>query len=307
MSTQTFHGEFRDPNTLKPHPDNPRGEIDTSDPALLELAASLASNGMIEPIVTTSTGHVLAGHRRRAAAIIAGIEVPVIIRDLQPGEFPEDFFIAENKHRQDLSALEEARAYARLLKRLSSKKVKVTIQDLSRRLDIPGVTVRSRLNILRLPARVQLLFHNASVPINSSTQLCRLLEWPEEIEKFADRMATRNITLNSLDALITRRIQVLRAETDTKARIELQPRLDSIRKKHHPEGIGTPVLTRKVAMENLNNNLAHTISLHTIRAVLDSTCCTCGMMGEEKVCVSCPLPRFVNGIVGRSIKESADA
>lgn len=297
--SQTEQVHQIDPRLLKPHPNNPRGEIDHADPDIVQLSGSIAANGVIQPIVATPEHIILAGHRRTFAAIMAGaVTVPVVYRLLAAGELPEDIFLSENGHRQNLSALEEARAIAALRKALAKKHKKdIPITDLVRRLNMSASTVRERLFILDMPERVQRLYHIGEIPIHSSRQLARLLQWPEEIEKFADRMVTRHITMNSLDALVTRRIAELTKEADNKAILAREPKLQRI-VRHHPENHHTPSLTRAVVAENLAKAKGK-ISLFNVRAVFDATCCSCGMV-DSSVCLSCPLPKFVNGLIGRS-------
>lgn len=292
--------QYRDPNKLKPHPDNPRGDIDPSDPEIAQLAADIARRNVIEPLVITPDGTILAGHRRRVASIVAGLsEVPVVIRELQKHEFAEEFFISENMQRQNLSALEEARAISNLRDKLSEEwDRKVTLMDLARRLDMPVNTVSLRLYILQLPERVQKLFHLAEVPVMASRQLARLAKYPEEVEAFADRMVTRHISLASLEALVTRRLDALNADPNEDNYV---PRgRTQTRYKPHETGIQVPPVTRDVAVENLNQKLSGNITVFKIKALLDSVCCSCGMLGNSEVCISCPLPRFVNGIAGRA-------
>jgi ParB family chromosome partitioning protein len=68
---------------LRPNSLNPRGDVDAS--GLDELAESIRAQGVLQPLLITPDGLVVAGHRRLAAARMAGRdEVPVVIRDLDP-------------------------------------------------------------------------------------------------------------------------------------------------------------------------------------------------------------------------------
>lgn len=101
---------------MTPHPDQPRRRFDEA--ALDELAASIATRGVIQPIVVRPHGQgyqIVAGERRWRAAQRARLhEVPVIIRDFDEAETLE-IALVENIQRQDLNAIEEAQAYARLI------------------------------------------------------------------------------------------------------------------------------------------------------------------------------------------------
>lgn len=300
--------DLRNPNELKPHPDNPRGEISADSIEVAQLAEDIKKRGLIQPIVITQNNFILAGHRRRIAAIIAGLElVPVVLRELGQDEFAEEFFLAENMQRQDLSPLEEAKAIQRLQQKLEKQSGKTLMKtDLSRRLNLPAQTINQRLAILELPERVQTLFHGLELPILSALKLAKLKDYPEEVEKFADRLAARQITLNALDTLITRRLPELKNLALAETTLKQKEKLGRI-KHHYPENHHTPVFSRKGALESLENNSHKSIDLFKVRVLFDQTCCNCGMMGSEAVCQTCPLPKFINGLVGRSesAKEAA--
>jgi len=301
QTNEDLQTDLRDPRQLRPHPDNPRGEIDPDSPEVVQLAENIQRHGLIQPLVITPGGLILAGHRRRAASIKAGLQlVPVVIRELKVGEFAEEFFLSENGQRQDLSPLEEARAIAALHKKMEKQqRRKVTVADLARRLDLPGNTVSLRLDILELPERVQQLFHVGEIPVNSSRILLKLKQWPDEIEKLADKLVTRQLTARSLETVVTRRRDELQRISDDEARLAREPRLERI-KRHQPENHFTPSLTREVVMENLLKANGAKVTLHNVKAVFEATCCNCGMMGTPSVCLSCPLPKFVNGLIGRA-------
>lgn len=171
--------------------------------------------------------------------------------------------------------------------------------DLARRLQIGSQTIALRLAILDLPERVQRFFHLLDLPVNSSTQLARLSKWPEEVKKVADRLVTRQLTLRSLPAVIDRRIKDLNQLSDSEAILAREPRMRNIQR-HHPENLHTPALTRAIVVENLAKKGQGSVSLFNLSKVLDSTCCNCGMMGTPAVCLNCPLPKFVNGLIGRA-------
>lgn len=300
-NTQDLKTEFRDPRSLIPHKDNPRDEIDPETPEMIELSEDIAKNGLISPIVITEGGQILAGHRRRRAACIrAGINsVPVIIRELKDTELPEDFFASENLQRQDLSPLEEARLFRNLRTKLEAKSgIRVGVMDLARRLNIAQNTISLRLAIFELPESVQHLIHIREIPPNASRKLAELKDYPGEIEKFANRMVTRDITLSSLSSLVARRLQALSEQPEQERDID-SSKAHRVRPQYK-ENYDAPVVTRAVAVANLEGKLGGTIRLSTIKHILDVTCCNCGMLGMDSICNTCPLPKFINGIVGRS-------
>ena len=137
--------------SLSPHPGQPRRHFD--DAALDELAASIASRGLIQPIVVRPFGkgfQIVAGERRWRAAQRARLhEVPVIIRDFDDSETLEVALI-ENIQRQDLNAIEEAEAYARLIGDYGH-----TQDALARIVHKSRSHVANLMRLLELPASVQ--------------------------------------------------------------------------------------------------------------------------------------------------------
>lgn len=107
---------------LIPDPDNPRSSMDQG--ALKELAASIASEGLLEPIQVSTNGddkfHVVDGHRRyQAIALNAGPkgdpEVEVIVRTYADDNTRAIAQLVHNLQREDLDVVDEGRAYARLM------------------------------------------------------------------------------------------------------------------------------------------------------------------------------------------------
>lgn len=293
---------FRDPRDLRPHPDNPRGEIDEGSPEITSLAEDIARRGIIQPIVIMPNGTILAGHRRQRAAIRAGLElVPVVVRELASHEFAEEIFLSENMQREDLTPLEEAKSIAAVHRKFEKAwKKPVPVADLARRIDIPKHTVTARLAILKLPERVQQFFHIRELPMSSATQLCRLLEWPDEIEKFADRLVRRQITNASLDALITRRMHYLREHGEIPDPNPTESTTPKVKRALLGQLGGGPSFSRKSMVETVAKSIPASVSMFNVKMVLDATCCSCGMIGNEEVCQTCPLPRFISGLIGRS-------
>ena len=100
---------------IEPHPEQPRRHFDEA--ALEELAASIGSRGVIQPIIVRKLAkgyQLVAGERRWRAAQKAQLhEIPALIRDLDDRDVMA-LALIENIQREDLNPVEEARAYARL-------------------------------------------------------------------------------------------------------------------------------------------------------------------------------------------------
>ncbi len=137
--------------SLTPHPGQPRRRFEEA--ALEELANSIAARGLIQPIVVRPLGkgfQIVAGERRWRAAQRARLhEVPVIIRDFNDAETLE-VALVENIQRQDLNAIEEAEAYARLINDFGH-----TQDALARIVNKSRSHVANLMRLLELPAPVQ--------------------------------------------------------------------------------------------------------------------------------------------------------
>ncbi|MEY4159980.1 MAG: hypothetical protein RLZZ136_601, partial [Pseudomonadota bacterium] len=101
---------------IEPHPDQPRRHFDEA--ALDELAASIGSRGVIQPVIVRPLGsgryQLVAGERRWRAAQRAQLhEIPALVRDLSERDVMA-LALIENLQREDLNPIEEARAYQRL-------------------------------------------------------------------------------------------------------------------------------------------------------------------------------------------------
>jgi ParB family chromosome partitioning protein len=102
---------------VRPNPYQPRNAFD--EEGLAELAASIATHGVIQPIVVRGSAdggyELIAGERRLRAARLAGLsQIPAVIRESQASELLE-IALVENVQRADLNAIEEASAYRELI------------------------------------------------------------------------------------------------------------------------------------------------------------------------------------------------
>lgn len=138
---------------IEPHAGQPRRHFD--DAALAELATSIRTRGLIQPIVVRPHGarfQIVAGERRWRAAQRAQLhEIPVLIRDFNDAESLE-VAIVENIQRQDLNAIEEAEAYQKLIDEYGH-----TQEALGKLVHKSRSHVANLLRLLDLPADVRSL------------------------------------------------------------------------------------------------------------------------------------------------------
>src|SRR5262245_31504491 len=139
--------------SIEPHPNQPRRSCKVE--ALAELAESIETRGVLQPIVVRPHGHrfqIVAGERRWRAAQKARLhEIPAIVRDFSEEETLEIALI-ENIQRQDLNAIEEAQAYNRLVEDYGH-----TQEELGKIVHKSRSHVANLLRLLDLPAKVQVM------------------------------------------------------------------------------------------------------------------------------------------------------
>lgn len=139
---------------IVPNRYQPREEFDEA--ALSELTESVNRYGVLQPVLLRKlpdAGYeLIAGERRLRAAKAAGLEkIPALVREFGDAEVGEIALI-ENLQREDLSVMEEARAYQRLIKDFGLKQ-----EELSSRLGRSRSHIANTMRLLNLPGEVQAL------------------------------------------------------------------------------------------------------------------------------------------------------
>ncbi|ANK12322.1 ParB/RepB/Spo0J family partition protein [Erythrobacter neustonensis] len=155
--------------TIKPLPGNPRKYFDEA--ALEELAASIASRGVIQPIIVRphpggNGFELVAGERRWRAAQKARLhEIPALVRDLTDREVMA-LALIENLQREDLSPVEEARAYHRLSEQEGMIQV-----DIAKMVEKSRSHVANMMRLMTLPDQVLDLVDQGSLTIGHARAL----------------------------------------------------------------------------------------------------------------------------------------
>jgi ParB family chromosome partitioning protein len=147
---------------LQPGAFQPRQRFDGEQ--LEALAESIRANGILQPILVRPRAgapgsyEIIAGERRWRAAQLAKLhEVPIIVRELGDREALE-FALVENVQRQDLTALEEAEGYRRLLDEFQN-----TQDDLAHRVGKSRSHIANTLRLLSLPSPVKNLLQSGQL------------------------------------------------------------------------------------------------------------------------------------------------
>lgn len=181
-------------NQIKPNRYQPRKVFDKVK--LQELSNSLKENGIIQPIIVTLRDEggyeLVAGERRLEASKLAGFdEIPVIVRSLSNKEQLQ-FAIIENVQREDLNALEEARAYRRL-----NDEFDLTHSQISEIVGKERTTISNFIRLLKLKPAVQEMILNSSI---SSGHARAILQVDETLqEKFAKEITKHKLSVRKAE------------------------------------------------------------------------------------------------------------
>jgi len=146
----------------------PRQHMDEAK--LEELAASIKSQGLIQPVVVRALGRdrfeLIAGERRWRAAQKAGLtELPAVVRDVAP-QAVLAMALIENIQREELSALEEAQALHRLIEEFD-----LTQQQAADAVGRSRVAVTNLLRLLELPEPIRRLLENGQIEMGHARAL----------------------------------------------------------------------------------------------------------------------------------------
>src|SRR5918997_5010375 len=140
-----------DIDLIEPSAAQPRTHFDEGK--LEELAQSIRSNGIVQPILVRRRGaryQLIAGERRWRAAQRAGLQrVPAVVREI-PDDKLLELALIENIQRQELNAIEEAHAYKRLIETLG-----LTQEVVAQRVGRDRTFITNYLRLLRLPDDIQ--------------------------------------------------------------------------------------------------------------------------------------------------------
>ena len=184
------------PNRFQPR-------LSFDEQGLNELAESIRQHGIIQPLVLRKIGdkyEIIAGERRYKASYIAGLtKVPAVIIDLNDNESAE-VAIVENIQRKDLSPIEEAKSYKKLLDRGY-----LTQDQLASRMGKNQSTVSNKLRLLNLDEKVQDALLNNKISERHARSLLKL-DNKEEQKEVLDEIIEKRLNVRDTEDLINRKL-----------------------------------------------------------------------------------------------------
>lgn len=175
----------------------PREKFDSE--ALKELSTSIKEHGVIQPIIVRKIGEkyeIIAGERRYKASALAGLtKIPAIIRNLDDKEASK-VALLENLQRKDLTAIEEARTYQKILE-LDS----MTQEELGRTMGKSQAAIANKLRLLALTDEVQEALLNDQISERHARSLLNVTNQNEQVEML-ERVINNRMTVRELDHAI---------------------------------------------------------------------------------------------------------
>ena len=180
------------------NPEQPRKVF--KDEELEELTKSISEYGVLQPlIVKRAEGKrfiLIAGERRLRAAVLAGLKtVPAVVKEIQDREAAL-IALVENVQRENLSFLEEARAYKKLMEDFG-----LTQGEISKRVSKQQSTISNKIRILSLPDDIQNAIMKNGLTERHARALLKLSN-QEDRKKIVERVAANGLNVKQTEKLI---------------------------------------------------------------------------------------------------------
>lgn len=201
----------------------PREKFD--EEALKELSTSIKEHGVIQPIIVRKIGEkyeIIAGERRYKASSLAGLtKIPAIIRNLDDKEASK-VALLENLQRKDLTAIEEARTYQKILE-LDS----MTQEQLGQTMGKSQAAIANKLRLLALTDEVQEALLNDEISERHARSLLNVENANEQVEML-NKIIRNRMTVRELDQAIkeAKKGEQVSLPIETIGEDELTPKLD---------------------------------------------------------------------------------
>ncbi|CAA0104340.1 putative chromosome-partitioning protein ParB [Zhongshania aliphaticivorans] len=215
---------------------------DMQPEALEELANSIRSQGIMQPIVVrpidTDRYEIIAGERRWRASQLAGLDsVPALIRDV-PDEAAAAMALIENLQREDLNPMEEALAMVRL-----QKEFELTHAEIAQLVGKSRTTITNLLRLTGLREEVQKLLENGDIEMGHARALLGVAQ--EQQSSAASTVVSKGLSVRQTEALVRRLAEENTADKSKKA-MTLDPDVKQLQESLS-EKLGSPVTIQYTA------------------------------------------------------------
>ena len=191
--------QYIDINEIKPNEMQPRQEFE--EDAIEELANSIKTHGVIQPVILrpSKNGYeMVAGERRWRAARKAGLkQIPAIIKDL-PDEENALIALIENVQRENLNAMEEAKAFKTLM-----DKYGMTQESLAKNVGKSRPHVANTLRMMKLPEVIQYSIGKGSLSLGHANALGAIKDSSMQIE-IAEKVISEGLSVRATEKLCSK-------------------------------------------------------------------------------------------------------
>lgn len=206
---------------IRSNPYQPRIHFDET--ALKELADSISLHGVFEPIIVKKSikGYELvAGERRTKASKLAGLDtIPAIVKDFTDNEMME-IAILENIQRENLSPIEEARAYKSFM-----NKTNMTQEEIGIRFGKSRSYITNIIGLLNLPESVQDDVMNGNLSMSHARVLSKI-EGVDKILELRELIKANNLSVRELESIsqdekIEKRKPIIRTQDEKSVKCKI--------------------------------------------------------------------------------------
>ena len=194
-----------DIDRLSPNDFQPRGDVDSE--RLQELAQSIRTNGVIQPIVVRRVGdrfQIIAGERRWRAARLAGLaRVPIVVKDVAAGQERSLLQIAliENIQRENLNPIDEALAYRRLADEFHLKQ-----EEIAAAVGKDRASVANVVRLLKLPDAVRADVASGRLSMGHARALLSISDEAGQ-RRIAREIVSRSLSVRETEALVRKTVE----------------------------------------------------------------------------------------------------
>lgn len=244
---------------LRVNPYQPRQIF--NEEALNELAHSIKEHGVFQPIIVKKSikGYdIIAGERRVRASRLAGKEtIPAIIRNFTDEQMME-IALLENLQRENLTSIEEAKAYKTMIEKLN-----LTQDELARKVGKSRSHITNILGLLRLPQEVQNMVVNNQITMGHARVLSKL-ESEEKVLEMAHQIIENKMPVRQTEQVTEEQ------QLEKKVKINRRPKLDG-RDYRYAEDLLRDKLDTKVKIKEkkIEISFINTADLNRILEILD--------------------------------------
>ena len=224
-----------DIDLVDPSPYQPRTRF--REEALDELARSIQSSGIIQPIVMRQIGarfQLIAGERRWRAAQRAGLKkVPAILRQVTD-ELALEMTLVENIQREDLNAIEAARAFERLM-----DEFELTQESVAERTGKDRTTVANSIRLLKLEPTIQDWIEEGKLSAGHGRALLAVLDLQLRM-RYAQRASRGGLTVRQIERLASRHARGRKDKAEPQVDPNIREAIEELQRH-----LGTKILLRQ--------------------------------------------------------------